>query len=286
MEGKKFGGKNAKIGFVGLGFVGGNLADSLEDRGFENLVRYSLEPKYRKNRGMISKCDMVFICVPTPTKKGKFDGSVVVEGLSLVGEGAIAVIRSTVPPGFIYRVMNDVGCRIVYSPEFLDEDTARKDTDSPARNVVGVHHPNTEEGKDLAACVLSVIPRAKRNVVCSYDEASLIKYAGNGFFFVKNVFFNAVADIADSIGCDSELIRSAVASDSRIGEVHTHPVHKGGRGAGGKCLPKDMRVMREFCQDILGQYDPAGSFLFHAERRNRKMLESSGKDSKIVKEVY
>ena len=54
------------IGFIGQGFVGKNYADNFERRGF-SVVRYALEDPYRANKKKIRECDVVFICLPTPT---------------------------------------------------------------------------------------------------------------------------------------------------------------------------------------------------------------------------
>jgi UDP-N-acetyl-D-mannosaminuronate dehydrogenase len=76
---------NTKIGFIGQGWIGKNYADDFESRGFD-VVRYSLEDEYVINKGLISGCDVVFIAVPTPTKNGVFDDSIVREALGLVGK--------------------------------------------------------------------------------------------------------------------------------------------------------------------------------------------------------
>ncbi len=87
-----------QIGFIGQGYVGKNTANDFESRG-QDVVRYSLESEYVGNRGGIATCDIVFIAVPTPTTPTGFDFSIVREALGLVGEGKIAVIKSTLLPG-------------------------------------------------------------------------------------------------------------------------------------------------------------------------------------------
>ncbi|MBI3627961.1 MAG: hypothetical protein HY220_04450, partial [Candidatus Sungbacteria bacterium] len=91
--------KDLKIGFIGQGWLGKNYADDFEERGFP-VVRYSLEEPYRANKDKIASCDIVFVAVPTPTTPQGFDGSLVSKVVPLVGEGKIAVVRSTLRPGF------------------------------------------------------------------------------------------------------------------------------------------------------------------------------------------
>lgn len=278
-----------RIGVVGTGFVGGSLANNLDSRGLGPVVRYSLEPEYSGNREAVTKCDLVFVAVPTPTVAGEFRGKVLKDTVGMFSEDTVVAIRSTVPPWFVYRMHGEMGRppRILVVPEFLDASTAQEDTDAPDRNIVGVRDLSDMDDQRSARMVLDVLPKAGFERVCSWGEASLAKYAGNGFFFMKNAFFNFVHDLAEALNLDPETVREAVAADPRIGPVHTYAVDKGGRGAGGPCLPKDFAVLREMSEQSLPKmYDPIHSVLYHAERRNRKLLEGSGKDGSIVKEVY
>lgn len=48
------------IGFIGQGFIGKNLADDFEKRGFR-IFRYSKRLDTPENRQKLSECDTVFI---------------------------------------------------------------------------------------------------------------------------------------------------------------------------------------------------------------------------------
>lgn len=281
-------GKDIHLKFFGQGFLGKNLADSFEDRGFKDTVRYSLESRHVGNRSLMSKRPGVsFVCVPTPNRKGVFDPSAVRSSLSLCHPKDIAVIRSTVTPDFFRSAEeHERPETVVYMPEFLDADTARRDIDNPGRNIIGVEDPNSEKDLEAVDLLLSIMPKAPYEKVCGLEEAALVKLVGNAFFFLKNVTFNVVFDVSEKVGCDYEVIREAVSADPRIGPVHTFIDDKGGRGAGGMCLPKDMRTFRELVDAALGPFDEANQILYAAERRNRKLLSNSGKDRKITKEVY
>ncbi len=95
------------IGFIGQGWIGKNYADDFERRGF-SVTRYGLEGVFVHNREAIKKCDIVFIAVPTPTTPSGFDYSIVEEAVSLVGEGKIAVIKSTVLPGTTEEIQKKI----------------------------------------------------------------------------------------------------------------------------------------------------------------------------------
>ena len=87
-----------KIGFIGQGWIGKNLADHFDRRGFE-ITRYAKEPEFESNKDAIAECDVVFIAVPTPSTPTGFDDRILRSVLPLVGKGKTAVIKSTILPG-------------------------------------------------------------------------------------------------------------------------------------------------------------------------------------------
>ena len=95
--------KKLLIGFIGQGFVGKNLADNFEERGYK-IIRFSLDQEYKDNKDLISKCDIVFIAVPTPSTPKGFDYSIIMKVLPIVGKGKIAVIKSTILPGTTKKI--------------------------------------------------------------------------------------------------------------------------------------------------------------------------------------
>ena len=113
-----------RIGFIGQGFICGNLANDFEKRGYD-IVRYSLSEPHVQNKELIKECDIVFIAVPTPTTPAGFDYSIVESVVSLVGVGKIAVIKSTILPGTTEAIQAKYpDIHVFHSPEFLREKTA------------------------------------------------------------------------------------------------------------------------------------------------------------------
>ena len=142
--------KKPLIGFIGQGFVGGNYADDFEKRGYE-VVRYALEPQYVENKDKIKTCDIVFVCVPTPTTPKGFDYSIVADGLKLVGKGKIAVIKSTMLPGTTKELQKkNPNIVVLCSPEFLSVATAAHDAANPFSNIVGMPSTSPRHKKALA----------------------------------------------------------------------------------------------------------------------------------------
>lgn len=283
---------NLKIGFIGQGWIGRNLANNFEKRNF-NIVRYGLEDEYYHNKESISLCDIVFIAVPTPTTVEGFDASAIENALSLIGKGKIAVIKSTIIPGTTEKLQNKFPEIIVlHSPEFLREATAEYDTDYPERNLIGVSEKKEEYIK-AAEKVISILPSANYSKVLLSKQTEIIKYAGNNFLFTKVLFFNFLYDLSQKAGVDFEEIREAVSEDSRIGHGHTKIMHASGhdanrkekRGAGGHCFIKDMEAMREFSSNILEDEDYNNLFYYFVKINNRLLIEAE-KDLDLLKGVY
>ena len=279
------------IGFIGQGWIGKNYANDFEERGF-SIVRYGLEPEYRENKDKIASCDIVFIAVPTPSTPEGFDYSIVEEAVGLVGEGKIAIIKSTMQPGSTEAVQKKYPKTVVvHSPEFLREANAAYDAAHPARNIIGIPE-DSETYTKAAGDIIAVLPEAPYVRVCSAREAEYIKYAGNGFLFMKVLFANLVYDIAAAENCDWSTIMEGLAADARIGPSHLKVMHesrpgvKAGRGAGGHCFIKDMAALRELYEKVLPD-DKAGARVWRAmECKNAELLMESEKDLDLLRGVY
>lgn len=273
------------IGFIGQGFIGKSYADDFESRGYE-VVRYSLEPAYVKNKDKISKCDYVFIAVPTPTKNGEFDMSIVEGALRLVGTGKTAVVKSTLLPGTTKNLQKAFPkISVLHSPEFLNARTAAYDAANPKRNIVGITK-DTPAQRKAAAAIIKLLPKASFDLVCDSTEAELIKYARNGVGYFRIIFYNILHDLASTFDANWDPIRQAIAADPENGPEYTRPVDQGGRGAGGVCFIKDMAALRGhyemYCKD-----DAIGIDVLKAmEKKNIHLLTSTGKDLDLLRGVY
>ncbi|MDO8482026.1 MAG: hypothetical protein Q7S75_03010 [bacterium] len=277
--------KQPLIGFIGQGFVGKNYADDMEQRGY-TTVRYALEEPYRSNKEKIKEADIVFVCVPTPTKPKGFDSSIVEAGVGLVGKGKIAVIKSTLLPGTTERVQKKYSDRIVLcSPEFLSVATAAWDAAHPFSNIVGMPK-DTPMHRAAAKKVHNVLPQVPFAVTTKSVEAEIIKYAHNASGYVQVILFNIMYDLAQKMGAEWDVIQKAIEADPMVSNRYAKPLHKSGRGAGGFCFIKDFAALRSLYEKNL-PHDAVGSAALRAiERKNIDLLTQTNKDIGLLQGVY
>lgn len=273
-----------KVGFIGQGYIGKNYADDFEARGYE-VVRYSLEEPFVNNKEKIAECDVVFIAVPTPTTVDGFDASIVKSALQLVGEGKIAVIKSTIIPGTTEIVQHERSNVIILnSPEFLSEASAAYDAANPAQNIIGMPQ-DTEEHRNAANLVLSMLPKAPSEIICKSSEAELFKYVHNINGYIQIVMFNMFYDLGLQSGAHWSVIKQAIEGDPLMRAIYANPVHKTGRGAGGHCFIKDFAAFKELYEKRIA--DESGSSVLRAlEKKNRDLLVESKKDLGLLEQVY
>ena len=156
------------------------------------------------------------------------------------------------------------------SPEFLDSDSALKDFLEPDKIIIGY----TEKSRTKTHIIESIfLPFDARIFMMPSDEAELIKYWTNSFYVLKTVFVNEMYDLCQELDIDFERVRDAFVKNSRIGNSHFEPIHKGGRGAGGACLPKDLSAFIHFGEGNKVSLE----LLKKAETINKRLLEESGK---------
>lgn len=272
------------IGFVGQGYVGKNYADDFEKRGYA-VTRYALEEPYVGNKDFIKKCDIVFIAVPTPSTPKGFDLSIVHGALSLVGKGKIAVIKSTIVPGSTRQLQKDhPEITVLFCPEFLSVATAAYDVANPFMNVVGTS-ADTPKHKAAAKRVMDLFKKAPESIICSSEEAELIKYAHNISGYMQILTFNLVYDLAEKFGAQWSPIQRAIEADPLVCNRYANPLHKGGRGAGGFCFIKDMAAFAQHYEKHAGS--PEGTALLHAaQHKNIELLMRTKKDMDLLLGVY
>jgi len=249
---------------VGYGYVGRATA-----KGFGIDKYYDLKG-HTVTLEDASKCRVVFLCLPTPTVDGECDISAtrdVIGKICSFGSHPLFVIRSTVIPGTARKLMAEFdGVSIVSNPEFLSENTWEQDAINPRMAVIGA-----DDEKSLSIIRAIYEGRWKGVQIFQTDTitAETLKYAFNSFFATKVVFANGLADVCKRIGANYRVIREALEFHPWGSKNHFKIWHKGGRGAGGACLPKDLQAFAQFSQDFL---------ISQVERINKELLKTYPKD--------
>ena len=226
------------IGIIGNGVVGHAVGAAFAGMGHTVSI-YDIDPvKSPASLSDVAVSDLVFVCVPTPGKGGELDTSAVWQAildLRMAGSNAVIAIKSTVPIGFTDSLPID---DIAFTPEFLSDDTAFNDATRPGPVIVGTRSDRAYDKISEAYAGMGDVMRV------TPKEAEIIKLATNTYYAAKVVFHNIVYDLARAHGADYEAIKRALATDKRIGDSHNVIHHKGYRGYGGKCLPKDTKQFR------------------------------------------
>lgn len=160
----------------------------------------------------------------------------------------IIINKSTVPVGTADQVRNCIASElemrnkpidfdVVSNPEFLKEGAAVADFMKPDRIIVGSH---SEHAKALIDQLYASFNRNHDRILyMDPRSAELTKYAANSMLATKISFINELANLAEKVGADIELVRQGVGSDSRIGYQFIYP----GCGYGGSCFPKDVKAL-------------------------------------------
>lgn len=231
------------IGIVGHGVVGSAVERFLvRARQFEVTIFDKFQPPYNSQdrKDAVSRCDLVFICVPTPIGPDGMscDVSAVEECVSWIN--APMCIRSTIPPGTVDRLAGATRKSIVFSPEYLGEQPGhpwRNETDCGFLIVGG--SPATCE---LVRSLYASLSESNLKYYCTTARtAELCKYMENCFLATKVAFANQFFDIAQALNVNFDELRELWLADARIGSSHSSVTAE--RGFRGRCLPKDISAM-------------------------------------------
>jgi len=224
-----------------------------------------LEPMVRRNHAAglldftldagagVRHGEVLFIAVGTPPDEdGSADLRHVLAVAASIGAhldgGTVVVNKSTVPVGTAARVRERIAAElqrrgvtadfdVVSNPEFLKEGDAVNDCMRPDRIIVGCE---SARALDLLRRLYAPFNRNhERIVVMDTRSAELTKYAANAMLATKISFMNEIANLAERVGADVELVRRGIGADPRIGYHFIYP----GAGYGGSCFPKDVQAL-------------------------------------------
>lgn len=234
-----------KIAVFGCGFVGGTVANFLEQKG-TNVVR--VDPKLYPDTDPLDavfKADGVVICVPTPMgEDGQCDDSIVREVLELTDYRTKILLKSTVT----YDNVKNYPAQLVYNPEFLRERHAKEDFDNQKFAIYG-HTHNCREAAKWWAELFGFNP-----VYTDTLTASMIKYVHNSWLATKVAWFHQLYNtLPDDI--DYQSLTDALAMFPNVGPSHMGaPNFEGTLGYTGHCFPKDVNALTKVLDHSILKY--------------------------------
>jgi len=295
--------KKARVGVIGLGYVGLPLVVEYAASGFEGIGFEVDETKADKiNQGdsyigdvpsgrvkelvsqkklsatvnfdRLADCDAIIICVPTPLRKTKEpDVSYILAAAEEIKKrlrrGHIVILESTTYPGTTDEVLlpmfEETGLK-------LDEDfllafsPERVDPGNPhflTHNIPKVVGGVTDDSTEVAAHLYSQIVRDVHSVT-SARVAEAAKLLENTFRAVNIGMANEMARLCYALNIDTwEVIRAAATKP--FGFMAFYP----GPGIGGHCIPLDPHYLSWKAR----QHGFDSRFISLAEEVNSRMPE-------------
>ncbi|KAF5860954.1 hypothetical protein ETB97_000864 [Aspergillus alliaceus] len=226
--------------------------------------------------GSVSRADIVFMAVNTPTKTfglgaGRATDMTAVDAavreIALHARpGTIIVEKSTVPCGTAQRIRQIVAALFCFSalrpglpfevlsnPEFLSEGSAIDNLVTPDRVLIG--SSGTPAGQRAASMLASIystwVPESCIIEINSWSS-ELAKLVANAMLAQRISSINSISAICERTGAEIDQVAKAVGMDARIGSQFL----KAGLGFGGSCFRKDIASLT-YLAESLGLEDVA-----------------------------
>ena len=265
--------KEAKIGIVGLGYVGLPLLMEFVDQGF-NTVGFDVDDNkvIQLNKGRsyikhisderiarviesklfeatadfsrIAETDCILICVPTPLTRYREPDLSYIRGTAetisrYLRKGQLVVLESSTFPGTTEEVMKPIleksGLKgdVDFWVAFSPEREDPNNPDFNTRTIPKVVGANTDEARELVAVLYNQVI-VKTVPVSSSQAAEATKLLENIFRSVNIALVNEMKMILDRMNIDVwEVIEAAKTKP--FGYMPFYP----GPGLGGHCIPID-----------------------------------------------
>jgi UDP-N-acetyl-D-glucosamine dehydrogenase len=295
--------KRARVGVIGLGYVGLPLATEFAGKGFkatgfevdENKVAQINDGRsYIGDVGSevikkavdagrlrattdfdhLTQCDAIIICVPTPLRKTKepdvsFILAAAEEIQKRLRRGQLVILESTTYPGttdeVLLPILEETGLKLDedFLLAFSPERVDPGNPDFQTHNIPKVVGGVTDDSTETAACLYSQIVNEVHSVT-SARVAEAAKLLENTFRAVNIGMANEMARLCYALNIDTwEVIRAAATKP--FGFMPFYP----GPGIGGHCIPLDPHYLSWKAR----QHGFDSRFISLAEEVNSRMPE-------------
>jgi len=239
------------IGIIGQGFVGNAVYQKFKL--FFDVYTFDIKNSLSNSNfdEICEKCEIVFVCVPTPMNvDGTCDTSVVKKILSDLNKisKTIVVNKSTVPPGTTEKFnMLFKNLKILFNPEFLTERNAVDDFNNQNRIILG----GPVEATTLLKQIYSKVFPNAYVIKTGSTHAEMIKYFTNAFLSTKVSFANEMHELCKKLNLDYDKVVEYSTLDERLGKSHwAVPGPDGDLGFGGHCFPKDLSAIIKITEKL------------------------------------
>jgi UDP-N-acetyl-D-glucosamine dehydrogenase len=261
--------KSKTVCIIGLGYVGLPLAVQAALRGYTVYGLDNDKEKIKKinsgktpikeefldlnlpkvnihatsNAGIIKKCDISIVCVPTPVNEQKFPDLSPVRGaiesiIKNFKKGQLVIIESTINPGVCEEVIEPMfreAGKIVNKDYYLAHCPERINPGDPKWNVTNINRvvgAFDKKGLQDAADFYENIVDGQIMQMNSIREAEAVKIVENSFRDINIAFVNELAKSFDKLGIDVvEVIKGAAT------KPFAFMPHWPSCGVGGHCIP-------------------------------------------------
>lgn len=247
--------KQARVGVVGIGYVGSQVAHAASDAGFVTLgididktkielinSQNSLRFTASANFTSIQACDIVVIAVQTPlatnqTPNFEFLKRAVSELAKYLHKGLLIILESSIPPGTTRNVVlpiletsglvGGVDFFLSFSPERIDPGNRSITFTEIPKVVSGLESESlTYACQFYSQLVKKVVP------VTSLETAEMTKVLENTFRLVNISLVNELTTYTQRLGINMWEVVDAAAT-----KPYGFLPHYPGPGVGGDCIP-------------------------------------------------
>ena len=226
------------VGIVGVGKIGSILYQALTEKGVK-VKRYDVKKEY-DSLDSIKKCDIIWLCVDTPTVDGEkdFDYTNLKSALDNFSDKSV-IVGCTVAPGTCAKLQTQ--CNFVYMPFLISQgDVMSGLTDPDCWFIGGDYNPQVSN-------LVSILSPSVQHWG-TYEEAELAKAMYNAWIIQKINFANWVGDLGTVYNADAHQVMDWLKGCDKLitGPAYMTP----GWGDGGPCHPRDNLMMSWASRDL------------------------------------
>jgi UDPglucose 6-dehydrogenase len=292
-----------KIGFIGIGKLGRDAAEVMNDAGHEVFgydVHERFDLSFEMKKTIEEVCferEIIFVAVPTPHDPlydGKyptshlepkdFDYNIVKEVLTEINNHTnktqLVVLISTVLPGTIRKEFIPLcaNFRFIYNPYLIAMGTVKEDMINPEMIIIGTEDGSyTGDANLLINFYKTFVNVETRFEVGTWDEAEAIKIFYNTFISTKIVLVNMVQDVAEKKGnINVDVVTKALEKSTK--RIVSPYYMKAGMGDGGGCHPRDNIALRTLSSEL--GYDIFDTIMKAREKQAENLANKLGELSK------